>query len=142
MIDINIALLIINVIFLAYGLVMILLTNIRKRDIIKRTRYESNIIKIDYSQKVLDTIKNLTSEITTLEFNKWENAHELNKSTISTERELFGLVALRVRGAIKSMDMLIEDTIYTESFLDQLIIDLSLTMVNIIFEDRINGGQN
>lgn len=84
---------------------------------------------IEYSNKLLDFTKMMVSQISILKFKTFIDNSKIDKITKSQVEKIVTDVASSVKDALNMNNITIEDTIYTEEFFNQYIIDTSIYTV-------------
>lgn len=100
---------------------------------------ESNKEKlVDYSNKSLDFIKMMISQTALLKFRTFIDANDISKVTRIQIEGVVSDVAKTVKGTINMNNIAIENTIYTEEFFDNYIIETSVYIVKQLFENAVD----
>lgn len=84
---------------------------------------------IEYSNKLLDFTKMMVSQISILKFKTFIDNSKIDKITKSQVEKIVTDVASSVKDALNMNNITIEDTLYTEEFFNQYIIDTSIYTV-------------
>lgn len=93
---------------------------------------------LEYSQKSLEFIKLMISQIALLKLKAFIDQHDISKVSRSQIEKVVEDVALTVRNNINMQNFQIENTIYTEEYFDQYIIQTSVFIVKKLFDEAVN----
>lgn len=91
-----------------------------------------------YSQKLLDFVKMLTTQVAILKFKTFVDNHEIEKVTKVNVRELAGLVANTVKDSINIDNIDFSDILFTKEFYEDYIIEVSITTIKSLLEKTIS----
>lgn len=96
----------------------------------------------DYSEKLLEFIKMLTSQIAILKFRTFVDNHEIDKITKANIQNLVADVAETVNVSINADHIDFDDVLFTKEFYENYIIDTSLITIKGLLNKTINEEEN
>lgn len=99
---------------------------------------ESNNVKvIEYSKQVLEFIRMMVSQVAIIKFRTFIDNNDITKVTKSHIEKLASQVATSVKYSINIGNISLSDTIYTQEYFDEYIVETSILMVKQLFEKAI-----
>ena len=92
---------------------------------------------LEYSNKSLEFIKLMVSQIALLILKAFIDQHDISKVTRSQIEKVVEDVATTVRKNINMNNFQLSHTIYTEEYFDQYIVDTAVFIVKKLFDEAI-----
>jgi len=92
----------------------------------------------EYSEKMLDFVKMLTSQIAVLRFRTFVDTHELDKITKANVQKLVTDVAETVHNSINIDNIDFEDMLFNKEFFEKYIIETSLITIKSLLDKAVN----
>lgn len=92
---------------------------------------------LEYSNKSLEFIKLMVSQIALLKLKAFIDQHDISKVTRSQIEKVVEDVATTVRKNINMNNFQLSHTIYTEEYFDQYIVDTAVFIVKKLFDEAI-----
>lgn len=111
--------------------------NNNSMEILKLDKSNKKLV-IEYSEQLLDFTKMMISQISILKFKTFIDGSKIDKITKSQVEKIVSEVASNVKDALNMNNITIEDTLYTEEFFNQYIIDTSIYTVKQLMNKVVN----
>jgi hypothetical protein len=103
---------------------------------------ENNKSIADYSEKLLEFIRMLTTQISVLKFRTFVDNHEMDKITKANIQKLVAEVAESVNTSINSTNIDFDDILFTKEFYENYIVETSLITIKNLLNKTINDEEN
>lgn len=113
------------------------LKRVEARTIRDRLHHEDLKGKTEYSDKLLEFIKTLTTQVAVLQFRTFVDAHEITKISKIHIKQVAENVAKTVHDAINMDSIDFNDTLFTKEFFEKYIIETSVNTVKSLLDKTL-----
>lgn len=93
---------------------------------------------IDYSTELMDFIRMLISQVALLKVKEFTDGNDITKVTRAHIEGIISDVATEIKEQINMNNISLANTIYTEEFFDQYIVDSTVYIVKELFEKSVS----
>lgn len=107
-------------------------------ELYSRLKNENNRIETEYSEKMLEFAKMLTTQVSILMFKEFIDSHDISKITRINIKELSSTVAEYVHASINISNIDFNETLFTKEFYEKYIIDTSFNTIKSLLDRVIN----
>lgn len=107
-------------------------------ELYSRLKNENNRIETEYSEKMLEFAKMLTTQVSILMFKEFIDSHDISKITRINIKELASTVAEYVHASINISNIDFNETLFTKEFYEKYIIDTSFNTIKSLLDRVIN----
>lgn len=99
---------------------------------------DNSKITTEYSEKLLNFVKMITTQVAILQFRTFVDGHDMAKVTKANVRDVADNVAKTVKSSINMDSIDFSDTLFTKEFYESYIIETSIIAVKSLLEKTIN----
>lgn len=103
----------------------------------KELEEDNSKITTEYSEKLIEFTKMLTTQIAILQFRTFQDGHDLSKITKANVKVLAEDIAKTVKSSIKLDNIDFSDTLFTRNFLESYIIETSIITVKALLDKAV-----
>ena len=107
-------------------------------ELYSRLKNENNRIETEYSEKMLEFAKMLTTQVSILKFKEFIDSHDISKVNRIHIKELASTVAEYVHASINISNIDFNETLFTKEFYEKYIIDTSFNTIKSLLDRVIN----
>ncbi len=100
---------------------------------------ESSNIRIEYSQSMLEYIREFTMRVASINFRNFMDGHELSKVTKATVSNLVEVTATKVNNSIDLSNINFNDLLFTKEFYNSYIIEISMISIKELLDRAVNN---
>ena len=111
---------------------------VRKQQEYNDLKRRNKMRAAEYSQSILDFIKHFIAQVALLQTLVFKDTHDLTKVSKPNIDSLAKKVATGVYDSLNRKNIIFDDTLFTEPFLHQYIIDTSLETVKTLINNMIS----
>jgi len=138
---ITLVLMILSAAWFVNSLIILIRLKHQERDyneIRKELEEENSKVSTEYSEKLLEFVKMLTSQISILQFRTFIDGHDMDKVTRAQIQELAKSIAVTVNKSINIDNIDFDSALFTKEFYEGYIIENALINVKTLLQKAIN----
>lgn len=103
----------------------------------ERLKHRNGYTKLQYTEKLLEYIRMVATQIAVLKFRTFQDGHEMDKVTRMNIKNLVSDVATETRDSINFNNIDIENTLVTSEFLTKYLVEVSVIAVKEMLNKAI-----
>lgn len=109
------------------------------KEIAENLKEENKAMTVKYSDEILKYFRVFTTQISMIKFQEFLDSHDVKKITESNVKNLINDICKTVNESINRRKIVFDDALFTEGFLNQYIIQITITTVKDLVAKSVDA---